>query len=171
MLKQALSQGAAPPCSRLTYPTCRQSQVGQWRCHHLVEKTPIWRRSSAAACRAMKVTNTPSAPPAGPRYVDPYSGSYGRGSTRRPAQVGDITRVAGTQAARIGTHPSRGIEVGDEREQTDLPHRSLADIEWEHIQRVLSATNQNREEAAEILGIGEATLYRRLRERQNEQLP
>ena len=47
---------------------------------------------------------------------------------------------------------------------------SLAEIEWEHIQRVLSMTNYNRQEAAKILGIGEATLYRRLRERQDEQL-
>ncbi len=53
----------------------------------------------------------------------------------------------------------------------DWTHRSLADIEWEHIRRVLSATAGNREEAAKILGIGEATLYRRLRERQNEQVP
>ena len=93
------------------------------------------------------------------------------GDQHDAAQVGDITRVPGRRLRELGPHPSRGIEVGDEREQTDLPHRSLADIEWEHIQRVLSATNQNREEAAKILGIGEATLYRRLRERQNEQLP
>jgi two-component system response regulator HydG len=40
----------------------------------------------------------------------------------------------------------------------------LADVEREHIQRVLSAVHGNRAEAAKILGIGEATLYRRLRE-------
>jgi two-component system nitrogen regulation response regulator GlnG len=86
-------------------------------------------------------------------------------------RLGISPESLGRRLRELGPHPSRGIEVGDEREQTDLPHRSLADIEWEHIQRVLSATNQNREEAAKILGIGEATLYRRLRERQNEQLP
>jgi formate hydrogenlyase transcriptional activator len=48
---------------------------------------------------------------------------------------------------------------------------SLAEVEREHIQRVLSATEGNRAEAAKILGIGEATLYRRLREHQNEQSP
>jgi ActR/RegA family two-component response regulator len=49
-----------------------------------------------------------------------------------------------------------------------LAKRSLADIEWDHIQRVLSAAAGNRAEAAKILGIGEATLYRRLREPQHE---
>ena len=78
-------------------------------------------------------------------------------------RLGISPESLGRRLRELGPHPSRGIEVGDEREQTDLPHRSLADIEWEHIQRVLSATNQNREEAAKILGIGEATLYRRLR--------
>ena len=50
------------------------------------------------------------------------------------------------------------------REETGSTNRSLADVEWEHIRRVLSATHGNRGEAAKILGIGEATLYRRLRE-------
>ncbi len=70
----------------------------------------------------------------------------------------------------LGLHPSRGLEGRDEREQTLIPLMSLADIEWEHIRRVLSVTNGNRAEAARILGIGEATLYRRLREGQTEQV-
>lgn len=41
--------------------------------------------------------------------------------------------------------------------------RSLEEIELDHIQAVLEATHGNRVEAARILGIGEATLYRRLR--------
>ncbi len=52
----------------------------------------------------------------------------------------------------------------DGPEPTETPHRPLADIEWDYIQRVLSATKGNRTEAAKILGIGEATLYRRLRQ-------
>lgn len=40
--------------------------------------------------------------------------------------------------------------------------RSLADIEWEHIRRVLELTHGNRGEAAKILQISPATLYRRL---------
>ena len=71
----------------------------------------------------------------------------------------------------LGLHPSRGLEVGDAREPVCLAGWSLAEVEREHIQRVLSATEGNRAEAAKILGIGEATLYRRLRDHQNEQLP
>ena len=52
----------------------------------------------------------------------------------------------------------------DKQELAETPQRSLAEVEWEHIQRVLSATHGNRREAAKILGIGEATLYRRLGE-------
>ena len=51
------------------------------------------------------------------------------------------------------------------------PDRSLADTEWEQIQQALSSSHGNRKEAAKILGIGEATLYRRLRERQHDQVP
>jgi DNA-binding NtrC family response regulator/predicted hydrocarbon binding protein len=60
-------------------------------------------------------------------------------------------------------------EPRQESGELELARRSLADVEWDHIQRVLSATNGNRAEAAKILGIGEATLYRRLREAQHEQ--
>jgi DNA-binding NtrC family response regulator len=52
----------------------------------------------------------------------------------------------------------------DKQELAETPHRSLAEVEWEHIQRILSATHGSRREAAKILGIGEATLYRRLGE-------
>jgi DNA-binding NtrC family response regulator len=64
----------------------------------------------------------------------------------------------------LGLHPGREPDGGGEMEQTLVPPMSLADIEREHIQRVLSATRGNRREAAKILGIGEATLYRYLRE-------
>jgi len=43
-------------------------------------------------------------------------------------------------------------------------NRSLLDIESEHIKKVLESTHGRRAEAARILGIGEATLYRKLRQ-------
>jgi two-component system NtrC family response regulator len=52
----------------------------------------------------------------------------------------------------------------NEHEPGKSASRRLEDVEWEHIRRVLSDTKGNRTEAAIILGIGEATLYRRLRE-------
>lgn len=54
----------------------------------------------------------------------------------------------------------------EKQEFAERPHRSLAEVECEHIHRVLSATHGNRRKAAKILGIGEATLYRRLSETQ-----
>ena len=52
----------------------------------------------------------------------------------------------------------------EKQELIETPHRTLAEVEREHLQRVLTATGGNRREAAKILGIGEATLYRRLGE-------
>lgn len=57
----------------------------------------------------------------------------------------------------------------DKQEPTEAPLRNLAEVERDYIQRVLSATDGNRREAARILGIGEATLYRRLGESQRGQ--
>jgi DNA-binding NtrC family response regulator len=59
-------------------------------------------------------------------------------------------------------------EPRESRKEVDLSRWSLADIERDHIQRVLSAVDGSRTEAAKILGIGEATLYRRLRDAQHE---
>jgi two-component system response regulator HydG len=49
--------------------------------------------------------------------------------------------------------------------------RPLADVEADHIQAVLQLTGGNRTEAARILQIGEATLYRRLRQLRAEPGP
>ncbi len=43
-------------------------------------------------------------------------------------------------------------------------YRSLEDVELDHIRRVLELTGGNRTETAKILQIGEATLYRKLRQ-------
>jgi DNA-binding NtrC family response regulator/predicted hydrocarbon binding protein len=44
------------------------------------------------------------------------------------------------------------------------PYRSLNEVELEHIQTVLRLSGGNRAEAAKILQIGEATLYRKLKQ-------
>jgi two-component system response regulator HydG len=46
----------------------------------------------------------------------------------------------------------------------ELVGKSLADIEGLFIGETLKATAGNREEAAQILGIGERTLYRKIKE-------
>lgn len=50
------------------------------------------------------------------------------------------------------------------------PERTLAEVERAHIQAILECTGGNRAQAARILGIGEATLYRHLREHAPERL-
>jgi transcriptional regulator with PAS, ATPase and Fis domain len=60
--------------------------------------------------------------------------------------------------------PSHISQARPPQQQPAAPARSLAEVEWEHIQRVLELTHGNRTEAAKILDISPATLYRRLRE-------
>jgi DNA-binding NtrC family response regulator len=86
-------------------------------------------------------------------------------------RLGISPESLGCRLRELGLHPGRGLEGRDEREPTHLAGWSLAEVEREHVQRVLSLTNGNREEAARILRIDEATLCRRLGERQNEQSP
>jgi DNA-binding NtrC family response regulator/predicted hydrocarbon binding protein len=62
----------------------------------------------------------------------------------------DILPIAKTQAA---------VEV-----RSASPYRSLAEIETDHIRQVLKLTGGNRSETARILKIGEATLYRKLKQ-------
>lgn len=45
-----------------------------------------------------------------------------------------------------------------------LPSYSLADVEKQHIRKILERTGQNKTKAANLLGIGLATLYRKLEE-------
>jgi two-component system response regulator HydG len=57
--------------------------------------------------------------------------------------------------------------TGDEPPRTNLASlvgKSLADIERLFIEETLKLTGGNREEAARMLGIGERTLYRKIKE-------
>ena len=84
-----------------------------------------------------------------------------RGDQHQAARrLGMSPGFLGCRLRELGLHPSREPDEDDEGEQTLVPQLSLADIQWEYIQRVLSATHGNRKKAAKILGIGEATLYR-----------
>lgn len=55
-----------------------------------------------------------------------------------------------------------GLAVPDAVALTDI--RPLADVEREYIQSVLRAVGGNRRQAARTLGIGEATLYRKIKQ-------
>ena len=54
--------------------------------------------------------------------------------------------------------------VGDSAGLGDLVGRPMSEIEGLFIAETLKSTAGNREEAAEMLGIGERTLYRKIKE-------
>lgn len=68
----------------------------------------------------------------------------------------------------------RGIEPRDETPPSTVitlgPGMTMAEIERVAIQAALRDTDGNRRKAAEMLGIGERTLYRKLREYEGEEL-
>ncbi len=54
------------------------------------------------------------------------------------------------------------------QKKTNGVMRSLAEVEREHILAVLAASGGNKAKAAGVLGIGSATLFRKLREYRGE---
>ena len=69
--------------------------------------------------------------------------------------VDDLTEDLQATAAAAG-------DAGGRR--ASLVGRSLEEIEKHYITETLKLTNGNREEAAKLLGIGERTLYRKIKE-------
>jgi transcriptional regulator of acetoin/glycerol metabolism len=58
----------------------------------------------------------------------------------------------------------RGAPVGGESSEATLKPRRLDDVEREHILRTLDAYAWNQARAAEALGIGRNTLWRKLKD-------
>jgi DNA-binding NtrC family response regulator len=81
--------------------------------------------------------------------------------------VGEVRAPASGQWAAIG---AAGIEPRDHsppaNEATIRPGMSMAEVERSAIEVALRGTGGNRRRAAEMLQIGERTLYRKLREYQ-----
>ena len=82
-------------------------------------------------------------------HIDPESIGY-RGSAL-PLAGGEI------QVAEAAVTES---EEGED----DYSMESINEVEWKHIRRVLQSVGGNRRQAAKILGIGERTLYRKIRD-------
>ncbi len=59
---------------------------------------------------------------------------------------------------------SAGRRSDGQRRNASLVGRTLEQVEKYYIAETLRTTNGNREEAAKLLGIGERTLYRKLKE-------
>ena len=89
----------------------------------------------------------------------------------RPPQRVEVIEVgpgigqidAGDQHGRPGIGGG-GSASGDSEQVIYRPGMSMADVERAAIQAALRETNGNRRKAAEILGIGERTLYRKLKQ-------
>lgn len=94
-----------------------------------------------------------------------------------PAWLGEVHSVAGLSASSssdgwIGSAVSGGIPAQDQPMPPGVitvgPETTMAEIEQRAIEVMLRQTGGNRRKAAELLGIGERTLYRKLREYQAE---
>jgi DNA-binding NtrC family response regulator len=84
-------------------------------------------------------------------------------ATRGAGWIGDVQPSAAITAPVVA-----GIEPRDQAPPpntvTIAPGTKMADIERTAIEAALKETRGNRRRAAEMLGIGERTLYRKIRE-------
>jgi DNA-binding NtrC family response regulator len=83
------------------------------------------------------------------------NGLRGTGTEVRLPATGDRQPVTAIEAPDLPV-PARTITVG--------PGMTMAEIERAAIQAALAETKGNRRKAAEMLGIGERTMYRKLKD-------
>ena len=85
--------------------------------------------------------------------------------TTRQSWIGEV-QPASPRSARVES--ACGIEPRDQPPPPNVvtitPGTTMADIERAAIEAALKETRGNRRQAAEMLGIGERTLYRKLRD-------
>jgi DNA-binding NtrC family response regulator len=112
-------------------------------------------------------------------FIDKYSAEYGKhiaGFSRRaqlrlasycwPGNVRELESVianaclmASSELIDIKDLPERFEETGDEKTLTDSALLSLSEVQRRHVLRVLEGVGGNKARAAEVLGIGRATIY------------
>src|SRR6185503_14998570 len=102
------------------------------------------------------------------RRVDEFGSINVAGAVGAGQWVGEVRAPAGGQWTALGS--AGGIEPRDSappaNEALIRPGMSMADVERAAIEVALRDTGGNRRRAAEMLQIGERTLYRKLREYQ-----
>jgi DNA-binding NtrC family response regulator len=77
----------------------------------------------------------------------------------------DLDGVLDTDDVQDGEiMPRQGGAAAGSGSENTLVGRPLAEVERFYMERALDLTGGNREEAARLLGVGERTLYRKLRE-------
>ena len=113
-------------------------------------------------------------------FLERYGERFGRPGLRLARQAlealmshpfpGNVRELENVIQAAVALAPGDVITVADLRLQDRLEGNagsgsmlSLDDLEEQHIARVLSAVDGNRQAAARILGIDRSTLYRRMR--------
>ncbi len=85
---------------------------------------------------------------------------------------GNVRELRNSVEYALALASSNRIEIDDLPEELQTPTsfhenidtKTLAFVEWEHILKVLKSTHGNKAQAAKILGIGIATLYRKLKQ-------
>lgn len=112
-------------------------------------------------------------------FIDKYSAEYGKhiaGLSRRaqlrlasyrwPGNVRELESVianaclmASAELIDIKDLPERFEETVDEKTLTDATLLSLSEVQRRHVLRVLEGVGGNKARAAEVLGIGRATIY------------
>ncbi len=89
--------------------------------------------------------------------------------------IGPVVPAGGARGAEFRAGESYGIEPRDQTPPATVitlgPGMTMAEIERVAIQAALRDSGGNRRKAAELLGIGERTLYRKLREYEGETGP
>jgi len=83
-----------------------------------------------------------------------------------PGNVRELRNVV-ERMVILADSPVLGVELVPDDLRASVhstpPHQSLSEMEREHIARVLNATNGNKKQAAEVLGIDRSTLYAKLK--------
>ncbi|HEV2799844.1 MAG TPA: sigma-54 dependent transcriptional regulator [Pyrinomonadaceae bacterium] len=93
-----------------------------------------------------------------------------RNTIERAAALSDTDEIAAAQFSQLTGKDATVAATSATRTQdeTDAPTRTLDELERQHILHVLEETGGNRERAAIVLGISARTLYRKLREYEEE---
>jgi DNA-binding NtrC family response regulator len=90
-----------------------------------------------------------------------------RNTIERAAALSETNEIEAAHFAQLGGKTQAAAPAApaaDDSGGGDAPTRTLEELERQHILRVLEETGGNRERAAVILGISARTLYRKLRE-------
>lgn len=97
-------------------------------------------------------------------YIDAMKNHHWRGNIRELKNVVERSLILMEGDSLTLNSLPYDIQVEKPKSHSSSSSFALYDVEKEHIQRVLHHTHHNKAEAARLLGIGIATLYRKIEE-------